>query len=175
MSPRVRTRARSHAHEHSEHARTHARTHGVVAGTWYPCSHPPATALMLSGSSPSFMLGTAGDEGIVGMPAGLMSIIAGVFGARLSSCCGSPAPAAALTAGDAEVAARAAVFFLGICPGDGPASLKRLSDLRASCKMKPRDRRNLSCLRCDFLFADGGLPHCRAQRAGGRRGVAGCE
>ena len=60
------------------------------------------------------MLGTAGDEGIVGTHAGLMSIIAGVFGARLSSCCGSSAPAAAFTAGDAEAAARTAVFFFGI-------------------------------------------------------------
>jgi hypothetical protein len=53
------------------------------------------------------MLGTVGDEGIVGMPAGLMSIIAGVFGARLSSCCSSPAPAAAFTAGNAEAGGRA--------------------------------------------------------------------
>jgi len=62
---------------------------------------------MISGSSPWFMLGTVGDEGIVGMPAGLMSIIAGVFGARLSSCCSSPAPAAAFTAGNAEAGGRA--------------------------------------------------------------------
>ena len=77
------------------------------------------------------MLGTDGDEGIVGTLAGLMSIIApgvcgAVFGAAAfgaaAALCAAAARAAA-TAGDTAPPCRTAVFFFGIFPS--PPSRRR--------------------------------------------------
>ena len=107
--------------------------HARVAGTWYCCCGLAAALGITSGSSIVSMLGTAGDEGIVGTLAGLMSIIAGVCGAVAFGAAALDAAAAlcaavraAATAGDATTAWRAAFFFLGIA-----RCLPRPSDSRA--------------------------------------------
>ncbi len=96
-----------------------------VAGTWYCCCGLAVGLSIPSGSSMASMLGTAGDEGIVGTLAGLMSIIAGVCGAAFGAAAFGAAAfgaaaalwaaaRAAATAGDATAAWRADVFFLGM-------------------------------------------------------------
>jgi hypothetical protein len=144
MPPRVRARARSHAHEHSEHARTHARRRRwhLVSLLPSPCDRTHAFGLV------SFVhVGHRGRRGHRGHACRAHEHHRWCVRCALElllrlprSCCGLHGR----RRGGGRARGRLLLRHLA---GHGPASLKRRADqLRASCKMKPRDRRNAPSL-----------------------------